>query len=208
MDEDTADLIIRLCTRAGMIMEDPAPLAIPSARLAIARRLAPRGDCTGIDISEAMVSQARQRAAAEGAHNAQFLAADAQRHSFAVGSFDAIVSRFGVMFFDDPEAAFAKIGNAVSPGGALTCLVWRSPEETAFMTAAERAAGPLLGWNDQHEPDAPGQFAWGDPDRINRILTASGWGGVEISPLDVPCTMAKTDLHTYARRMGRVGMIL
>jgi SAM-dependent methyltransferase len=176
--------------------------------LAIAKRLAPLGDCTGIDISEAMVSYARQRAAAEGAENAQFLAGDAQRHSFAVGSFDAIASRFGVMFFDDPEAAFVKISNAVSPGGALTCLAWRSREENAFMTAAERAAGPLLGWNEQPDHDAPGQFAWGDPDRINRILAASGWKGVEISPLDVSCTMAKADLHIYARRMGRVGMIL
>jgi len=176
--------------------------------LAMAKRLAPLGSCTGIDISEPMLNHARRRAATDGADNAQFLAGDAQRFSFATGSFDAIVSRFGVMFFDVPEAALANIGRAISPGGTLTCLVWRSREENDFMTAAERAVGPLLGWSDQPDPDAPGQFAWADPERINQILKASGWRSVEIVPVDIPCTMARTDLRRYEHRMGRIGIVL
>jgi hypothetical protein len=76
------------------------------------------------------------------------------------------------------------------------------------MTAGERAARPLLGWSDQPDLDAAGQFAWADPDRITRILTAAGWRGVEIIPLDVPCTMAGSDLAAYAHRMGPVGTVL
>jgi ubiquinone/menaquinone biosynthesis C-methylase UbiE len=76
-----------------------------------------------------MLNQARRRAGAESVDNSPFLAADAQRHRFAAASYAAIVSRFGVTFFDDPEAAFATIGNAIRPGGALTCLAQRSREE-------------------------------------------------------------------------------
>lgn len=176
--------------------------------LAIARRLVRLGTCCGVDISEAMLNHARHRAMAESAKNARFLAGDAQRYQFETGSFDAVVSRFGVMFFDDPEAAFANIGNAVVPGSRLTSLVWRSREENPFMTAAERAAAPLLGWGAPVDPHEPGQFAWSDPDRVARLLGAAGWHSVDVVSLDVRCRMTEADLYRYARCLGPVGMIL
>ncbi|SFK63117.1 Methyltransferase domain-containing protein, partial [Sphingomonas sp. NFR04] len=126
--------------------------------LALADRLGPSAHCTGVDVSEVMLDRARQRALATGAHNVRFIAGDVQRHRFPSDTFDAVVSRFGVMFFDDPIAAFANIGAAVRTGGTMTCVVWRGREENPFMTAAERAAGPLLGWKDEPEanPEAPG----------------------------------------------------
>lgn len=174
--------------------------------LALADKLGPGAHCTGIDVSEAMLDHARQRALALGAHNVRFLAGDAQRHRFSPGTFDAMVSRFGVMFFDDPVAAFANIGAAVRDGGTMTCMVWRGREENPFMTTAERAAGPLLGWKD--EPEAPGQFAFANATQVSRILTAAGWRDVDITPIDVACNLPEGDLITYSRRMGRVGAIL
>ncbi|MDP4025350.1 methyltransferase domain-containing protein [Methylobacterium sp. NEAU 140] len=179
-----------------------------STTLAFAERLGPHDTCTGLDISDLLLSVARRRAAAKGAANARFIVGDAQRHRLPPQGFDAAASRFGVMFFDDPVAAFANIRSAVRPGGALTCVVWRGRGDNPFMTAAERAAGPLLGWSDQPDPDAPGQFAFADARRVERIVRAAGWGAVEISPLDVPCALPKADLDLYARRMGRVGLIL
>lgn len=176
--------------------------------LALAGRVAPRGSCTGIDVSAAMLEVARQRAVAAGTVNARFIADDAQRHRFVPGSFDAVVSRFGVMFFDDPAGAFANIRTAIRTGGMLTCFAWRSREENPFMTAAERAAAPILGEGDRTDPLAPGQFAFADADRVTRILTTAGWHDVAIGPVDIPCTLSNADLATYVRRMGRIGMIL
>ncbi|MET3725990.1 class I SAM-dependent methyltransferase [Sphingomonas trueperi] len=178
--------------------------------LALADRLGQSAHCTAVDVSEAMLDHARQRALATGAHNVRFIAGDAQRHRFSPGTFDAVVSRFGVMFFDDPVAAFANIGAAVRTGGTMTCVVWRGREENPFMTAAERAAGPLLGWEDAPEakPEAPGQFAFASATHVFRILGAAGWRDVDITPADVACSLTAGDLITYSRRMGRVGAIL
>jgi SAM-dependent methyltransferase len=176
--------------------------------VAIANRLGPHGECTGIDVSEAMLNLARQRAIAEGAPNARFLVGDAERHRFPPNAFDAVVSRFGVMFFDDPAAAFANIGNAVRPGGALTWLAWRSREENPFMTAAERATGHLLRSSNQPAREAPGPFALANPDRVSQLLTVAGWRDVQVGALNVSCTLPKAELTVYTHRMGPVGMVL
>ena len=86
--------------------------------VALARRLGADGDCTGVDVSEPMVSAARARADRDGVP-VRFVQADAQRHRFEPASFDVIASRFGVMFFDDPVEAFANLRSATRPGGAL-----------------------------------------------------------------------------------------
>ncbi|MES2055376.1 MAG: class I SAM-dependent methyltransferase [Pseudomonadota bacterium] len=175
--------------------------------LAVARAIGPDGQCTGLDISVPLVDAARRRAAAEGLRTAQFIAGDAQGHAFAPDSFDAVVSRFGVMFFDQPDLAFANLRRAVRDGAGLTCIVWRSPAENPFMTAGERAAAPLLPQLVPADPEAPGQFAFADPDRVRNIL-AGGWRDVEIQPLDIPCTLSESDLQTYIMNMGRVGVLL
>jgi SAM-dependent methyltransferase len=176
--------------------------------LAVARKLGPAPECIGIDISDVMIEHARRRAAREGAANARFLTQDAQRFPLAAQTFDMVISRFGVMFFDDPVAAFANIRRAVRPGGRLACLVWRSRDENPFMTVADRAVGPLLGWDDATKPDDPGQFAFAEPKRVRRILVEAGWRGVEFHATDISCTLGKAELAVYARRMGRVGTVL
>jgi hypothetical protein len=139
---------------------------------------------------------------------ARFICADAQEHAFASGSFDRIVSRFGVMFFDDPVRAFANLQQAASTGAALHCIAWRSPAENPFMTTAERAAAPMLPDMPARRPGAPGQFAFADAGRVEDILDRSGWREIAILPIDIECRFPESALETYFTRLGPLGLVL
>lgn len=178
-----------------------------STTLAAARRLGATSTCVGIDISEPMLAAARVRADREGTP-ARFIRADAQTHAFTPASFDRIISRFGVMFFDDAVAAFTNLRRAARDGAELRFVAWRSPAENPFMTAAERAAAPLLPKLPARTPDAPGQFAFADRGRVQRILEESGWTGIDIQPIDVACSLAEKDLVLYLSRLGPLGRVL
>ncbi|MFF7768670.1 class I SAM-dependent methyltransferase [Streptomyces massasporeus] len=171
---------------------------------AVARRT---GHCVGVDISGPMIEEARARAEQEGVP-ASFVQADAQEYAFEPAAFDAVVSRFGVMFFSDPVRAFANLRSTVKDGAGLRCVVWRGPEENPFMTTAERAAAPFLPELPARRPDQPGQFAFADPERVHHILTESGWAGVGIEPVDVVCTLPEKELVTYFTRLGPLGTVL
>ncbi len=175
--------------------------------LAAARRLGSGGQCVGIDVSEPMIAAARTRAEREGAP-VSFILADAQTHDFAGRGFDTIISRFGVMFFDDFVQAFANLRRAVTDGAGLRFLAWRSVADNPFMTTAERAAAPLLPNLPARQPDAPGQFAFADQRRVYRILEESGWAAIDIRPIDVACSLPEKELVRYFTRLGPVGLIL
>ncbi|MEE2690586.1 MAG: class I SAM-dependent methyltransferase [Pseudomonadota bacterium] len=165
------------------------------------------GACVGVDISGPLIAAARARAGAAGAA-ARFILADAGTHAFEPEAFDIIVSRFGVMFFADPVRAFANLRAAAREKGALCVIAWRSAKENPFMTAAERAAAPLLPALPPREPDAPGQFAFADRERVARILKESGWRAVRIAPLDMPCVFPEAALVPYFTTLGPVGRVL
>src|SRR5687767_14084275 len=173
--------------------------------LAVARRLSAR--CTGVDISEPMLARARARAEREGLP-VEFAQADAQSHAFERAVFDAIVSRFGVMFFTDPIEAFTNLRGAAKEKARLHCIVWRTAAENPFMTTAERAAAPLLPALPSRKPDEPGQFAFGDRDRVRRLLSTSGWSEIEIEPVDYDCSMPEKELVRYLTQLGPVGRAL
>ena len=175
--------------------------------LAAARRLGANAECVGVDIAEPMIAAARARAEREGAP-ASFVLADAETHAFEPASFDAVMSRFGVMFFEDPVRAFTNLRSAARDGATLRAIVWRSPEENPFMTTAERAAAPILPDLPPRVPDAPGQFGFANARRVQRILSESGWHEIDIQPVDVVCTFAATELTRYATRFGVVGRAL
>jgi len=178
-----------------------------STTLAVARLLGARGRCTGIDISEPMITAARARAERESA-SASFILANAQNHAFEPASFDMIISRFGVMFFDDSVRAFTNLRRASEGDAELRLIAWRSPSDNPFMTTAERAAAPLLPSLPARRPDAPGQFAFADERRVHRILEESGWAGIDIRPIDVACTLPEKELVRYLTRLGPLGLIL
>lgn len=174
--------------------------------VAIARHL-PQTHCVGLDISEPMIEAARGRAKREGIA-ANFICADAASHAFEASGFDLIVSRFGVMFFDDPVAAFANLRRASRPGGALMAIAWRDPAENSFMTAAERAAAPILPNLPPRTPNAPGQFGFSDRKWVREILQGSGWQDIEIAPIDVMCTLPQAELEFYFTRLGPLARML
>jgi SAM-dependent methyltransferase len=175
--------------------------------LAMARRLGCAAHCSGVDISAPMLELARQRARNEGV-DADFVHADAQTHDFPAGRFDFIASRFGVMFFADPVAAFANLHRASSLRARLTCMVFRAPAENPFMTAAERAVAPLLPELPPRLPNAPGQFAFADAARVQSLLQSAGWRDVALTPIDVPCTFPVEHLQKYFTRLGPVSQVL
>lgn len=175
--------------------------------LAVARRLGPTGSCVGVDISEPMVTAARERAEREGTP-ASFVQADAGEHAFEPAVFDTVVSRLGVMFFNDSVRAFANLRRAATDEAGLRFVVWRGVEENPFMTTAERAAAPLLPELPARRPSGPGQFAFADPDHIREALTAGGWTGIDIRPYDVTCALPLQDLVRYFTRLGPLGLIL
>jgi SAM-dependent methyltransferase len=202
----------RLLVDAGFPGEGGSVLDIGcgagATTLAMARRLGNAGRCVGLDISEPLVALARTRAQADGLESAEFVAADAQTYAFEPACFDAVISRFGVMFFEDPGAAFANIRKAVKPGSRLVFVAWRSPAENGFMTAAARAAAPFLPPAPPPDPNAPGQFAFADGAKVWRIIEASGWSSIDVEKADIPCQVREADLMTYATRLGPVGAAL
>ncbi|ETX29184.1 class I SAM-dependent methyltransferase [Roseivivax isoporae] len=144
---------------------------------AAARAVGPSGSALGLDISAPLLALARERAP----DNARFVQADAQVHGFDGPPFDAALSRFGVMFFDDPVAAFANIRSALAPGGRLVMACWAGPEGNPWFTDPRDAAVARLGPVPQGDPDAAGPMAFRDPSRVLPILAAAGFAdaGVE-----------------------------
>jgi SAM-dependent methyltransferase len=161
----------------------------------------------GIDISAPMLDVARTRAERERVR-ASFVCANAQQYAFDPASVDMIISRFGVMFFDDPAAAFANLRRAAGDDAELRFIAWRSAAENPFMTAAERAAAPLLPDLPVRQPDVPGQFAFADGERVRAILQESGWDDIEVKPVDVACAFPEHELTRYLTRLGPVGRAL
>ncbi|WP_179401844.1 class I SAM-dependent methyltransferase [Burkholderia guangdongensis] len=178
-----------------------------STTLAAARRLGAKGHCIGVDVSAPMIARAQSRAEREGS-TASFICADAQTHAFEPASFDRIMSRFGVMFFDNPVLAFATLRRAARDGAELCCIAWRSAADNPFMATAERAAAPLLPNLPARRPDAPGQFSFADQCRVASILEESGWAEIDIRPIDIDCTLPEKELVNYFSRLGPVGKIL
>lgn len=170
--------------------------------LAMAQRLGPDGLCLGVDISAPLIAAAKARAAAQDVRAAAFIEADAQTHRFDAGLFDAVVSRFGVMFFDDPVAAFANLRAATAPGGTLRFMAWRSPMENPFFVTAALALAPFAPPPVPQAPDAPGQFSFADEGRVRAILDDAGWRDVGFERVDEVCPMRRADLTTYVTRMG------
>jgi SAM-dependent methyltransferase len=109
---------------------------------------------------------------------------DAQTGDLGHGFFDAAFSRFGVMFFSDPVAAFANIRASLKPDGRLAFVCWRPLDENPWMQAPLQAALPLLPPVAPPDPTAPGPFAFADPNRVRSILADSGYGSVTINPFD------------------------
>ncbi len=170
-----------------------------STTLAMARRLAPGGRCVGVDVSPDLVAIAQSTLRHE---RATFQLGDAQVHPFEAATFDAVMSRFGVMFFDDPVASFANIRRAVETDGRLAFACWRSPADNPLVQVPMQAVAPLLpqGLPAPPPPGSPGRFAFADPDRVRGILASSGWRDIAVAPLDTPSPLSIDELIAVSLR--------
>lgn len=151
--------------------------------LAAARAVGPTGTATGVDISRPLLDLAAQRADQSGSTTAAFEEADAQTAPLEPDIYDVIVSRFGVMFFDDPVAAFSNLRRAARPGGRLAFVCWQALGENEWAMVPVLAALPHVGVPEAPAPGAPGPFAFGDRDRILETLSPAGWADVRIEEL-------------------------
>lgn len=161
--------------------------------LAAARAVGPRGRVLGLDISEPLAARAREILSDAGARNAGIALLDIQSDRPDAPPFDLCLSRFGVMFFDDPVTAFANIRAALRPGGRLACATWAEAARNPWFALPRAAATDRLGTPPQGDPDAPGPLAFRDPVRVRRILDAAGWSAVSITPEDTTLPLADLD---------------
>lgn len=166
--------------------------------LTVARAVGPRGRVVGIDVSDAMVRLARDRARAAGVSNVDFVDADAE--SFFPGErFDAVLSRWCLMLAPDRAAILKALRELLVPGGVLAAAVWGPPATApmvslAFPVLTERLALP------PPPPGQPGPYAMADPERCRAELTAAGFSDVSVVPQDAPFWLAEpAEYARYAR---------
>jgi SAM-dependent methyltransferase len=152
--------------------------------LQLAERVGASGSVTGVDISTPMLARARERAAEQGLRNLRFLEADAQEAKLGEAAFELVFSRFGVMFFADPKAAFANLCRSLVPGGRVAFVCWQELARNPWMAVPMRAAAQHVTLPAPAAPDAPGPLAFADPGRVRGILTGAGFREIAIEPLE------------------------
>ena len=167
---------------------------------ALAQSVGSEGHVLGVDISQPLIDAALTRRLS----NATFVVADAGTHPFDAAAADLVFSRFGVMFFADPVAAFTNLRRALKQSGRLAFVCWRRPQDNPWSLAPVKAAAPFLPPLPRPGPEEPGQFAFADPARVERILKRAGFTGLAIEPLDVQMWMGGdvADVVTSAGRFG------
>jgi SAM-dependent methyltransferase len=171
----------------------------------LAARRASRGLALGIDLSSAMLDRARQDTADEGLTNARFEQADAQVHPFSPPAFDVALSRFGVMFFDDPVGAFTNIGRALRTGGRLAFLCWQEALRNEYIAVPLGAALAHVPVPELGGPEAPGPFSLADPGRVDEVLTRAEFEQVATAPLEGQMWLGK-DADDAVEFLGGTGL--
>ena len=171
----------RLALAPGQLVLDVG-CGLGPTTLALAARVGDAGEAVGVDISEEMLAGARRNADGQGAANVRFVLADVQDYDLGQARFDAAFSRFGVMFFADPVAAFSNIRRSLRTGGQLAFVCWQTVFDNEWMLVPGMAAMSVMGELPMPGPDEPGPFSLADPDKVRSVLGAAGFGQVEIVP--------------------------
>jgi SAM-dependent methyltransferase len=165
----------------------------------LAARATRSGHALGADLSQIQVAEARRLAASAGVTNVMFEVADAQVHPFQAGIFDLVLSNFGLMFFDDPAAAFGNLRKALRRGGRLAFLCWRTRDENPFFTLGFAETAAVL--NLRELPGPPAASSLADTSRVGALLSDAGFGGIEFAKVDEPMLIGRDvdDVLEYER---------
>ena len=151
--------------------------------LQLAERVAPGGHITGIDLSAPLLALARQRSAGV-AVSVELLQGDVQTHPLPAAQFDLLFSRFGVMFFADPVAAFRNLRRSLRSSGRLAFACWRRLDDNPWMKLPRDVVLRHVPPPPSPEPGAPGMLAFADPDRVRGILEAAGFRDAAFAAVD------------------------
>ena len=175
--------------------------------LELGELVGPTGHVLGIDISEPMLARAAERIVAH--PEVGLLCANAQTHVLPAGEFDAVYSRFGVMFFEDSRAAFTNLRRALRPGGQLAFVCWQASARNPWADLPYQAVMRLLPATAAPtflHPDSPGPFHFSSPDRVNGILSDGGFVDVAITPYETSIhlggAMTLEEGVSYCRQIG------
>lgn len=141
----------------------------------LARRVGQDGYVLGVDVSEPILERAKSRMGTETKASIKFEREDAQVHRFKEASFDLIFSRFGVMFFENPAAAFSNLQSALKPGGRLAFVCWQPARENSWVSLPASVAAGHIPMPAPPGPDEPGPFSFGEPERVRKILNDAGF---------------------------------
>lgn len=151
--------------------------------IAFAQKVGPTGQVLGIDISAPMLARARQLAPA--GLPVDFVLADATVYPFVSGSFDLLVSRFGVMFFAQPALSFANMRRALRLSGRLAFACWREPRDNPWLMTPLQAVYKHVPKLPQVGPEDPGPFSFASEQRVQRILSEAGFAGIAMEPCNL-----------------------
>jgi SAM-dependent methyltransferase len=177
---EAADAILKLAAaRPGERVLDVG-CGAGATSMMLAGAVGPSGFVRGVDVSQPLLAMARRRA---NAANIEFLEADAALSPFRP-EYDLIFSRFGVMFFVDPVAAFANIRKCAAKGARLAFVCWRGVEENEWVSLPWAAAKTILPEQKPVHPHAPGPFAFADASRVQAILADAGFSQVAFEKFD------------------------
>jgi SAM-dependent methyltransferase len=178
--------------------------------LALAEAVGPSGRVLAVDPATALLARARARAEAAGHVHVRFVEADAQSHGFEPGGFHLAYSRFGVMFFADPLAAFRNLGRALREGGRLAFACWQAVDRNPWVALPLAAIASTLSLPPRPPPGAPGPFAFADAERVAGLLRAAGFGAVEVQEVRMALPLGETldEAVAFALTHGPAGAAL
>lgn len=171
--------------------------------LALAQAAGERGRVVGVDPSRTMLAVAERRASERGLTQVECVLADASTHAFDENRFDLHFSRFGVMFFDDPVAAFANLRRSLRSDGRVVFICWRELAANPWFSVPADAVRPYVAPQPRPDPDAPGPLAFARPDRVRDILAAAGFTNVVLDPFDVGLVFG--DLESATDMLSHIG---
>lgn len=174
--------------------------------LELARRVAPGGGVTGLDISEPMLALARERVAGAAAA-VRIINADAETHGLPRSAYELMFSRFGVMFFANPTTAFANFHGALKPGGRLAFVCWRTTDLNPWVTIPFQAARPFAPEFEPPKEGEPGQFAFAARDRVEAILGDAGFTEVGLESHDITMRVGEGDVDDCVDVVLRLGPV-
>jgi SAM-dependent methyltransferase len=158
-----------------------------------AARAAAPGQVVGVDVSAPALERARELSAVEGIDNVSYEPGDAQVHRFGRDRFDVAISRFGMMFFSDPVAAFANIAGALRPGARLVMLVWQRRPDNEWAVAVGRALDRPAQQGDGVDP-----FSLGEPRVTERILDRAGFQDIRFDDVHEPMFFGSDESEALA----------